>query len=121
MSIDLLLPSEEVARKLLEKVPYANRLPAGRLVMTVGLQQSHVRSLQEVHALLSPDASSLPAISLAALADWVDHIVGDVDLSEALRQVMRDALSYVDSCVQACDQIGDRLAQAHQVAGLGNA
>lgn len=89
--------------------------------MPVGFQGSYVRGLEEVQALLVPDARSLPSINLASLADWVDQVLGDPDLSAVLRQVTQEASSYVDSCVQAGERIGERVQQARRVLDFNTA
>ena len=40
-----------------------------------------VRSLRELHLLLTPDVRSLPGVNLDALADWVEEVIGDSELA----------------------------------------
>jgi hypothetical protein len=110
-------PSKEISRRLLERVPYGNRLAAGRLLPPVGIIPGHVRSLQELHLLLAPDVRSLPGINLNALADWLEGIIGDEELAEAVRAAARDAGSYAEGCLSVYELVGLRLEQANVVAG----
>jgi hypothetical protein len=110
-------PSEELSRRLLGTVPYKDRLPAGRLMPPVGIIPGHVRSLRELHLLLTPDARSLPGLSLTALANWVQRAIGDLDLAHALRNATENAGSYVEGCLTVYELVGLRLEQAREVVG----
>ena len=110
-------PSEELSRRLLGTAPYKDRLPAGRLMPPVGIIPGHVRSLRELHLLLTPDARSLPGLSLTALANWVQRVIGDGELAHALRNATENAGSYVEGCLRVYELVGLRLEQARDVAG----
>ena len=110
-------PSEELSRRLLGTVPYRDRLPAGRLMPPVGIIPGHVRSLRELHLLLTPDARSLPGLSLTALADWVERIIGDLELAQALRNATENAGSYAEGCLTVYELVGLRLQQAREATG----
>ena len=110
-------PSEELSRRLLGTVPYRDRLPAGRLFPPVGIIPGHVRSLGELHLLLTPDVRSLPGLSLTALADWVQRIIGDLELAHALRNATENSGSYVENCLTVYELVGLRLQQAREATG----
>lgn len=117
MSQPIMPPNKELSRTLLDSVPYKDRLPAGRLLPPVGIIPGHVRSLHELHLLLTPDVQSLPGINLNALADWIGKIIGDGELADAVRAVTRDAESYAESCLKVYELVGLRLEQAREIAG----
>ena len=117
MSYPMTPPGKELSLRLLDRVTYADRLAAGRLLPPVGIIPGHVRSLQELHLLLAPDVRSLPGINLNALADWIGGIIGDGELADAVRVVTRDAGSYAESCLKVYELVGLRLEQARDRAG----
>jgi hypothetical protein len=110
-------PSEELSHRLLGTVPYRDRLPAGRLMPPVGMLRGDVRSLRELHLLLTPDGRSLPGVNLSAMSDWVGRVIGDSELAHALRNATERAESYVEGCVNVYELVGLRLQQAREVAG----
>lgn len=117
MSRSLAPPSKELSRRLLQTVPYRDRLPAGRLRPPCGIIPGHVRSLEEVHLLLTPDVRSLPGLNLTALADWVGQVLADTEFAGLIRTAARDAESYAEGCLQVRELIGYRLDQAREIAG----
>src|SRR5512143_3366547 len=110
----LMAPNKELARRLLQTVPYRERFPAGRLLPPLGIIPGHVRSLEEVHLLLTPDVRSLPGLNLAALAKWVGQTLGDVAFAGWIRKAARDAESYAEGCLKVRELIGYRLDQARE-------
>ena len=110
-------PSEALSRRLLRTVPYKDRLAAGRLMPPVGMLREDVCSLRELHLLLAPDVRSLPGLNLRVLADWVERVIGDRELADALRKATQNAGSYVDGCLKVYELVGLRLKQAREVAG----
>lgn len=119
MNQSLKLPNKELARRLLQMVPYRDRLPAGRLLPPLGIIPGHVRSLEEVHLLLAPDVRSLPGINLNALADWVGRELADEEFAERIRTAVRTAGSYAEGCLRVHELVGHRLDQARMVEGIG--
>ena len=116
MNHDMTPPDVELARRLLASVPYAHRLPAGRLRPPVGIIPGDLRSLKEVYLHLAPDDRSLPGVNLAALAGWVGEILGDTVLSDQISRAVKAATSYVVGCLAIHDLVGRRLDQARTVA-----
>lgn len=108
-------PSEELSHRLLGTVPYKDRLPAGRLLPPVGIIPGDVRSLRELHLLLAQDDRSLPGVNFNALADWVERVIGDRELADALRKTTKNTASYVDGCLKVYDLVDLRLKQAREV------
>ena len=117
MSHPMTPPSEELSHRLLGTVPYKDRLPAGRLLPPVGIIPGDVRSLGELHLLLAPDDRSLPGVNFNALVDWVERVIGDRDLADALRKTTGNTASYVDGCLKVYELVGMRLTQAREIAG----
>lgn len=115
MSGPLSLPSEDLARKILGRVPYKNRLPAGRLMPPVGIIAGDVRSLPELHLLLVPDVRSLPGINVKALPEWIGGVIGDGDLADSVQTIVQASLCYVETCVKIYEVVGHRLDQAREM------
>jgi hypothetical protein len=116
MNYTMAPPSGELSRKLLDTVPYKDRFSAGRLLPTVGIIPGNVRSLHELHLLLAPDDRSLPGVNFNALVDWVEQVIGDRELADALRKTTRNSASYVEGCLKVYELVGLRLSQAREVA-----
>ena len=119
MNHSLSPPNKELARRLLQMVPYRDRLPAGRLLPPLGIIPGHVRSLEEVHLLLTPDVRSLPGMNFTALADWVGRALADMELAELIRTAVRAAGSYAEGCLRVHELVEHRLDQARKVEGIG--
>lgn len=119
MKLSLTKPDQELAGRILATVPYHERLPAGRLRPPVGILAGSVRSLHELHLLLTPDDRSLPGISMSALADWVETRIGDAELGRRMREGTAAATSYVEACLVAYRLVERRLAQARKAVGAG--
>ncbi len=117
MSDQMRPPDQALSHRLLGNVPYRDRLPAGRLMPPVGMLRSDVRSLEELLLLLTPDVQSLPGVNLGALAVWVEQIIGDRELANALRKTTENAASYVDGCLNVYELVGRRLVQAREALG----
>jgi len=83
----------------------------------VGMLRADVRSLRELHLLLAPDDRSLPGVNFSGLADWVERVIGDGELAEALRKTAENPGSYVDRCLKVYELVGLRLEQAREVVG----
>jgi hypothetical protein len=118
MSHRMTPPDKELSQRLLGSVPYSDRFPAGRLLPHLGIIPGDVRSLRELHLVLTPDERSLPGMNLNALVDWVGRVLRDEDLAEAVGTVTRDAGSYVEGCLKVYELVGLRLEQAREVVGL---
>jgi len=117
VNVPMTIPDEALARRILAAVPYKDRFPAGRLRPPVGILPGTVRSLHELHLLLTPDDRSLPGVNLSALADWVEKAVGDGELARKLRTDTANAASYVEGCLKTYELVGARLVQARTAVG----
>ncbi len=117
MSALLAPPTGELARRILASVSYTDRILAGRLTPRLGIMRGSVRGLPELHLYLTPDDSTLPAINLERLADWIEQVIADVDLAREVRSTAAAAGSYVDACMAMHPLVGSRLAQAREVIG----
>ena len=117
MSHRMTQPDKKLSQRLLGSVPYSDRLPAGRLLPSLGIIPGDVRSLRELHLVLTPDVRSLPGVDLTALADWVGRVMGDRTLAHGIRTITRESRSYVEGCMKVYDLVGHRLDQAREVAG----
>jgi hypothetical protein len=114
MSNPLSQPGEDLARRILGRVAYQDRLPAGRLSPRLGITRGSVRSLPELHLYLTPDDRTLPALSLERLADWVEQVITDGELAGRIRAAVGASASYVDGCVRVHELAGQRLEQARE-------
>jgi hypothetical protein len=107
----------ETARRILARLPHAQRFPVGRLVPPVGLLQSSIRSLGELELALRPEPRSLAGLNLQRLAAWIETDVGDPVGAAAVRDVTEAAGSYVEACQAIYELIRDRVAAARRVTG----
>jgi len=114
MNFPLSSPGEELALRILGKVAYQDRLPAGRLAPRLGITRGSVRGLPELHLYLTPDDRTLPALSLERLADWVEQIIVDGELASRIRAAVGASASYVDGCIRVRELVGQRLQQARE-------
>jgi hypothetical protein len=114
MSALLSPPTGELARRILGKVAYQDRLPAGRLAPRLGITRGSVRGLPELHFYLTPDDRTLPALSLERLADWVERVIADGELAARIRAAVSASVSYVDGCIRVHELVGQRLQQARE-------
>ncbi len=112
-------PDAALARRLLARVPWGQRLTVGRLRPPVGLLPSEVRGLADLEMFLAPSEDWLPGVNHAALCEWVEGVLGDADLAAALRAATVTAPSYVEGCVLAYLLVRDRVAAARAAAGIG--
>ena len=115
MRAALPLPAADLADRILAPCSYADRLPAGRFTSRLGIVRGTVRGLPELHLYLTPDESTLPALSFERLADWIERVVADTELAAATRAATREAASYVDGCIAVRALVGARLEQARAV------
>jgi len=109
---------QALAQKIMGSVPYKDRMPAGRLRPSVGVIRGDVRSLQEVYLLLTPDEQSLPGINLTALAEWIEHAIGDAQLADEVRKTIQNSGSYVESCIEVHALVGKRLELARTILAV---
>lgn len=117
MNQPLTMPDHDLSRSILATTSYADRFHAGRLLPPVGIIPGTIRSLPELHLLLAPDDLSLPGVNPLALADWVEHVIGDPDLAQALRAAHGAAQSYVAWCLTTYELVGSRVDQARRMLG----
>jgi hypothetical protein len=110
-------PNDELAMRILQAVPYKDRIPAGRLTPRMGITRGSVRGLPELHLYLAPDDRTLPGINLDRLADWIEQVIRDPELAGAVRATTLTSGSYVDRCLKVHELVGLRLDQAREAAG----
>jgi hypothetical protein len=107
----------DTARRILARLPHAQRFPVGRLVPPVGLLQSTIRSLGELELALRPEPRSLAGLDLGRLADWIETDVGDPAGAAQVRRATQAAASYVEACQAIYELVRDRVETARQVMG----
>lgn len=107
-----------LAQRIIAVVPYKDRMPAGRLKPPIGMLRGDVRSLKEVYLLLAPDEQSLPGINLNALAEWIEHVIGDAHLADEVRKATQSSGSYVESCIEVHALVGERLELARTILAV---
>ena len=105
---------DEVARRILARVPHARRFPVGHLRPPTGIISSTVRSLGELEFVLAPQADALPGVHLERLAAWIETEVGDPAGAAEVRAAAAAAGSYVEACVAVYERIRDRLEMARR-------
>jgi hypothetical protein len=109
-------PDPALAARLLQRVAFRDRLPAGRFRPPVGLVPGDVRSLSSLFLHLAPQPNSLPGVNLQRLPDWVRDTLGDPVLADAIRSAVEFSHSHVDGCLRVYELVAVRLAQAEAVA-----
>ena len=109
-------PEPALAARLLQRVAFRDRLPAGRFRPPVGLVPGDIRSLSSLFLHLAPQPNSLPGVNLQRLTDWVRDVLGDAVLAEAIRGAAEASPSHVDGCLRVYELVAIRLAQAEEVA-----
>jgi hypothetical protein len=109
-------PDAALAARLLQRVSFRDRLPAGRFRPPVGLIPGDIRSLSSLFLHLAPQPSSLPGVSLTRLPDWVRDVLGDGALADAIGGAVEASQSHVDGCLRVYELVALRLAQAEDVA-----
>lgn len=109
-------PDAALAERLLQRVSFRDRLPAGRFRPPVGLIPGDIRSLSSLFLHLTPQPNSLPGVSLTRLPDWVRDVLGDGALADAIRGAVQASHSHVDGCLRVYELVALRLAQAEDAA-----
>ena len=109
-------PDAALAARLLQRLPFRDRLPAGRFRPPVGIIPGDVRSLSSLFLHLAPQPNSLPGVNLTRLPDWVRDALGDAALADAIRNAVQASQSHVDGCLRVYELVAVRLAQAETAA-----
>jgi hypothetical protein len=109
-------PDTALAERLLRRVPFSDRLPAGRLRPPVGIIPGDIRSLSSLFLHLAPQPNSLPGVNLTRLQDWVRDVLGDAALADAIRSAVQASQSHVEGCLRVYELVALRLTQAEGVA-----
>jgi len=109
-------PDAVLASRLLERVGFRDRLPAGRLRPPVGIIPGDIRSLSSLFLHLAPSPNSLPGVNLTRLSAWVRDVLGDADLAAAIGEAVAASRSHVDGCMRVYELVAVRLAQAETVS-----
>jgi len=95
-------PATELAKKILSKVPWQNRLVASITRQMTGITMIDIYSFEEAvnflrscrsdysldELLISGSSATINYLDLSALANWVGDVLGDSELSQALREVV---------------------------------
>ena len=109
-------PDAALAGRLLQRVAFRHRLPAGRFRPPVGIIPGDIRSLSSLFLHLAPQPNSLPGVNLTRLQDWVRDVLGDAALAEAIRNAVQASQSHVEGCLRVYELVALRLTQAEGVA-----
>ena len=110
-------PDAALAARLLQRVAFRDRLPAGRLRPPVGILPGDLRSLSALFLHLAPSPNSLPGVNLTRLSDWVRDVLGDAELAGAIRAAVDASSCHVEGCTRVYDLVALRLAQVEAIAG----
>jgi hypothetical protein len=109
-------PDAVLAERLLRRVPFGDRLPAGRFRPPVGIIPGDIRSLSSLFLHLAPQPNSLPGVNLTRLPGWVRDALGDAALADAIGAAAQSSQSHVEGCLRVYELVALRLAQAEEVA-----
>ena len=109
-------PDAALAGRLLQRVAFRHRLPAGRFRPPVGIIPGDIRSLSSLFLHLAPQPNSLPGVNLTRLQDWVRDVLGDAALADAIRNAVQSSRSHVEGCLRVYELVALRLTQAEAVA-----
>lgn len=108
-------PDPALAARLLQRVDFRDRLPAGRFRPPVGLIPGDVRSLSALFLHLAPQPNSLPGVNLSRLPGWVRDVLGDPSLAIAIRDAVDASSCHVEGCMRVYELVALRLAQVDGV------
>ena len=108
-------PDPALAARLLQRVAFRDRLPAGRFRPPVGLIPGDVRSLSSLFLHLAPQPNSLPGVNLSRLSGWVRDVLGDPSLAIAIRDAVDASRCHVEGCMRVYELVALRLAQVNGV------
>ena len=108
-------PDAVLAARLLQRVPFRDRLPAGRFRPPVGIMPGDIRSLSGLFLHLAPAPNSLPGVNLSRLSEWVRNVLGDTSLAIAIRDAVDASSCHVDRCMRVYELVALRLAQVDGV------
>jgi hypothetical protein len=109
-------PEPALAARLLQRVAFRDRLPAGRFRPPVGIIPGDIRSLSSLFLHLAPQPNSLPGVNLTRLPHWVRDVLGDATLADAIHEAVEASPSHVDGCLRVYELVAVRLTQAEAVA-----
>ena len=109
-------PDAALAGRLLQRVAFRDRLPAGRFRPPVGIIPGDIRSLSSLFLHLAPQPNSLPGVNLTRLQGWVRDVLGDGALADAIREAVEASQSHVEGCLRVYELVALRLAQAEDIA-----
>ena len=124
MVATLSVPSPELAARLLEDVGYEKRLVGLKMAAMGGSNPSSLHSLTEVanfihvadyETALRDNHSTVGYIDPEALARWVSEVLGDEELSTAIREVASSGDNYGAIADPLKELLIERLGQCHAV------
>lgn len=95
-------PTVELAKKVLSKVPWQDRLVASIAHQTTGAMTIDIYSFEEAvnflkscrtdysldELLMRGSSATINYLDLNALASWIGDVLGDSELSQAIREVV---------------------------------
>jgi hypothetical protein len=108
-------PDPALAARLLGRVPFRDRLPAGRFRPPIGIIPGDIRSLSSLFLHLAPQPNSLPGVNLTRLSAWVRDVLGDASLGAAIREAEAASSCHVEGCMRVYELVAMRLAQVDAV------
>lgn len=118
-------PTPELAAKVMAEVEFPDRLVGYKMNPMSGYEQTSIYSLQECVPFLYMDdlgqllakgnAGSMGYMDLETLQKWVGDVLGDTELSTALRKEMDAVESYREQIAPVRELIIKRLEQCQEV------
>ena len=118
-------PSKDVATRILSEVDFDNRLIGFDMKPRAGNTPLSLYSFAEATNFLHVDgfdALTIPGaggsvgyIDLAALQNWVNTVMGDKDLAEAIAETVKENESYHDQANAVKELLAERLHQCKEI------
>jgi hypothetical protein len=115
---DFSSPTAKQAAKILSRVPEDKLLRTGTMYWPRGFTEMPAFRLNDVYVGLAGDAKTFPAFNFPALIKWIDEVIGDPELAQAVETCSeKTRLSYMEQCKEIRIVIGARLTQLRALAG----
>ena len=101
-------PSQELSARILAEVGFEDRLIGYRLHMRLGAISTSLYSFEEALNLL---CEQYPRMDFALLEKWILEVMGDKELSEKIKAIIKKDTSDQKKTYRIRDLMAERLAQ----------
>lgn len=130
MSIEIAEPSPDLAGRILTEVSYPERLTGVNMHCLSGPVVVDLYSVDQAAAFLRSDelerlkdpvsGASFGYIDPKALAWWLENVLKDVELAQAIERTAGEYPHYLAQLGPMQELLVKRLQQAEQIAGIEN-